>query len=219
MTANFGSYLLGGGGNSNDGLTAFYYLQINAIKAFPTELYGVDVVLTSLKHIVIGAATNHTIVRSNPNSVIGDGVGDAVVIGTSGNQDADSIIKHDVGSIDRTICILGDLVLKLIVHALSNITIGGKTTGLGDNGAVSGCIGIEQHLIASAITPNITTSQGYAYHTCGDGLLVIQHGPELGVLSGNSVLNVTILGQTLHCSSLARCGALCLHGRNCQHSS
>ena len=89
------SYLLGSGG-SNNGLFTTSNGQEYTIITIIGHLNGEQVLLTGLKYEVIGAAVYLTIVRSNPNPVIGSGIGDAVVINASGNQDADAVIENDV---------------------------------------------------------------------------------------------------------------------------
>ena len=116
---------------------------------------------------VVGTATNGTVGRSDPHAVASSGVGDAPVVGAGRNCNCNAAVHNDVGSSKSSVGILRNLVLKLGVNIGRYIASTAERTSLWDNGAVSSCIGVEEHLIARAITPHVACCKGYLSKALG----------------------------------------------------
>ena len=121
------------------------------------ELYLEFVGLARFKCIVVISAGALAVVAAcNPYSVAGCRVRNSPVICAGGNEYRSCVVDYDIGRCERTVGILRNLILEVVIETCRCITGVRKTTFNGDYCAVSRCIRIDEHLITAAVAPNVS---------------------------------------------------------------
>ena len=127
-----------------------------------------DVVLLVFERIIVLTAVSGTVVSSNPDPVAGCRVRNTVVIYACGNEYCRRAIADHVARSERTVSILRNLVLEVVIETRRCIAGACERALCRNQRSISGSIRIEKHLITAAIAPYVISLERYCCISVGN---------------------------------------------------